>query len=94
MPNIKKKGYGARDLRDVSDNPELTKEDFAKARPFAEALPALAASIRKGRGPNKAPTKKLVSLRLSGQVIDAYKAKGPGWQSKIDADLRKINKIR
>ena len=71
-----------------------TKEDFAKARPFAEALPELAVSIRKGRGPNKAPTKKLVSLRLSGQVIDAYRAKGPGWQSKIDADLRKINKIR
>jgi len=94
MPNIKKNGYSARDLRDVSDNPELTKEDFAKARPFAEALPELAASIRKGRGPNKAPTKKLVSLRLSGQVIDAYRAKGPGWQSKIDADLRKINKIR
>ena len=94
MPNAKKKGYSARDLRDVSDNPELTKEDFAKARPFAEALPELAASIRKGRGPNKAPTKKLVSLRLSGQVIDAYRAKGPGWQSKIDADLRKINKIR
>jgi uncharacterized protein (DUF4415 family) len=94
MRNIKKKGYSARDLRDVSDNPELTKEDFAKARPFAEALPELSASIRKGRGPNKAPTKKLVSLRLSGQVIDAYRAKGPGWQSKIDADLRKINKIR
>ena len=94
MPNIKKKGYSARDLRDVSNNPELTKENFAKAKPFAEALPELAASIRKGRGPNKAPTKKLVSLRLSGQVIDAYRAKGPGWQSKIDADLRKINKIR
>ena len=94
MPNIKKKGYSARDLRDVSDSPALTREDFAKARPFAEALPELAASIRKGRGPNKAPTKKLVSLRLSGQVIDAYRAKGPGWQSRIDADLRKINKIR
>ena len=78
MPNIKKKGYSARDLRDVSDNPELTKQDFAKARPLAEALPELAAAIRKGRGPNKAPTKKLVSLRLSGQVIDAYRAKGPG----------------
>ena len=34
MPNIKKKGYSARDLRDVSDNPELTKEDFVKAKPF------------------------------------------------------------
>jgi uncharacterized protein (DUF4415 family) len=94
MPNTKKRGYSARDLREVSDNPELTKEDFAKAKPFAEALPDLAASIRRGRGPNKAPIKQLVSLRLSGKVIEAYKAKGPGWQSRIDQDLRRINKIK
>ena len=94
MPNAKKKGYSAKDLREVSDNPEWTRKDFAKARPFSEALPDLAASIRKGRGPNKAPTKELVSLRLSGQVLEAYKAKGPGWQSRIDEDLRRINKIK
>ena len=94
MPNAKKKGYSAKDLREVSDSPEWTRKDFAKARPFSEALPDLAASIRKGRGPNKAPTKKLVSLRLSGQVLEAYKAKGPGWQSRIDEDLRRINKIK
>jgi len=94
MPNAKKKGYSAKDIREVSDNPEWTRKDFAKARPFSEALPDLAASIRKGRGPNKAPTKKLVSLRLSGQVLEAYKAKGPGWQSRIDEDLRRINKIK
>ncbi len=95
MPNAKNKnGYTARDLREVSDNPEWSKEDFARAKPFAEVFPELAASIRKGRGPNKAPTKKLVSLRLSGQVIEAYKAGGPGWQSRIDADLRRINKIK
>jgi uncharacterized protein (DUF4415 family) len=95
MPNAKnKKRYSARDLREVSDNPEWTKEDFAKAKPFAEVFPKLAASIRKGRGPNKAPTKTLITLRLSGQVIEAYKAKGPRWQSRIDADLRKINKIK
>jgi uncharacterized protein (DUF4415 family) len=94
MPNAKKKGYSAKDLREVSDNTEWTSKDLAKARPFSEALPDLAASIRKGRGPNKAPTKKLVSLRLSGQVLEAYKAKGPGWQSRIDEDLRRINKIK
>jgi uncharacterized protein (DUF4415 family) len=96
MRNTKntKKGYAASDLREVSDNPEWTGKDFAKARPFAEALPELAASIRKGRGPNKAPTKKLVSLRLSRQVLEAYKAKGPNWQSRIDEDLRRINKIK
>ena len=94
MPNAKRKGYSAEDLREVNVNPEWTRKDFAKARPFSEALPDLAASIRKGRGPNKAPTKKLVSLRLSGQVLEAYKAKGPGWQSRIDEDLRRINKIK
>lgn len=86
-------GYTREDW-DAVDNPELMAEEMAQMRPFAEVFPELAAAIRKGRGPNKAPTKKLVSLRLSAQVIDAYKAKGPGWQSRIDADLRRINKIK
>jgi uncharacterized protein (DUF4415 family) len=87
-------GYNKEDWDAVSDNPEWTKEDFAKAKPFAEVFPELAASIRKRRGPNKAPTKRLVSLRLSGEVIEKYKAGGAGWQSRIDADLRRINKIK
>jgi uncharacterized protein (DUF4415 family) len=93
MPSAKKKsGYTRRDLREVSDNPELTKADFAKARPFSEVFPDLSASIRKGRGPNKSPTKKLVSLRLSQEVIAHFKSTGRGWQSRIDATLRKAVK--
>src|SRR3954453_1039486 len=87
------RGYTQKDWDDVQ-SPELTAEQIAKAKRFAEVFPELPPSIRKGRGPNKAPTKKLVSLRLSGQVIAAYKAGGPGWQSRIDADLRRINKIK
>jgi uncharacterized protein (DUF4415 family) len=94
MPTPKKKNYTARDMREVSDNPEWTKADFARAKPFAEALPELAAAIRKGRGPNKAPTKRLVSLRLSPDVLDHFKAKGPGWQSKIDETLRKAARLK
>jgi uncharacterized protein (DUF4415 family) len=86
-------GYTKKDWDDV-DSPELSDDQIAKAKPFAEALPELAAAIRRGRGPNKAPTKKLVSLRLSGQVIDRYKSGGAGWQSRIDQDLRRINKIK
>ena len=38
MKSAKKKaGYSAKDLREVSDNPELTKADFAKARQFGES---------------------------------------------------------
>jgi uncharacterized protein (DUF4415 family) len=44
--------------------------------------------VRKGkRGPQKAPTKKLVSLRLSSEVIEHFKAGGPGWQTRIDGAL-------
>ena len=44
--------------------------------------------IRRGkRGPQKAPTKTLVSLRLSPEVIDHFKATGPGWQTPIDGAL-------
>lgn len=91
MPTAKKqRGFSDKDLREVSDSPELTKADFAKAKPFAEVFPNLAASSRKGRGPNKAPTKKLVSLRLSPDVIEHFKSKGPGWQSRIDETLQKV----
>jgi uncharacterized protein (DUF4415 family) len=49
--------------------------------------------VRRGkRGPQKAPTKKLVSLRLSPEVIDHFKATGPGWQTRIDSTL--IESIR
>jgi len=64
-------GYTKQDWDDVQ-SPELTAEEMAKAKPFAKAFPELAASIRRGRGPNKAPTKKLVSLRLSGEVLKAF----------------------
>jgi uncharacterized protein (DUF4415 family) len=94
MPKVKKMDHSGSDRGEVSDHPEWTRKDFAEARPIAEALPDLAASIRRVRGPNKAPTKKLVSLRLSGQVLEAYKAKGRGWQSRIDEDLRRINRIK
>jgi uncharacterized protein (DUF4415 family) len=88
----KRRGFTAKDLKEVSDSPELTKADFAKAKPFSEVFPALSASIRKGRGPNKAPTKELVSIRLSKNVIEYFKKEGDGWQSRIDETLRRVVK--
>ena len=40
------------------------------------------------RGPQRAPTKKLVSLRLSREVIKHFKATGAGWQTRIDETLK------
>lgn len=51
--------------------------------------------VRRGRrDPQKAPTKKLVSLRLSPEVIDHFKASGPGWQTRIDETLANAIKKR
>jgi uncharacterized protein (DUF4415 family) len=36
----------------------------------------------------RAPTKVAVSIRLSRDIVEAFKAKGPGWQSRIDETLR------
>lgn len=81
------------DLTDP-DNPEWTEEDFARAQgpetlppEILAAFPRTAERVRKARGAQKAPTKRLVSLRLSQAVIEHYKAAGPGWQSRIDAAL-------
>lgn len=94
MPKLSKnktaKGYTADDMRAVSDNPKWTKSDFAKARSFDEVFPALA---RKRRGKQKMPTKKAISLRLDPDVLEAYKADGDGWQSRINSDLRKVKNL-
>jgi uncharacterized protein (DUF4415 family) len=69
---------------------ELTAEDFKHFRPMAEGLsPSLMAKhgIRP-RGPQKAPTKLRTTIRLSRDVLDRFRATGPGWQTKVDAALR------
>ncbi len=88
----KSRPYTSADMRAVSDNPVWTKDDFARARRLDEALPALAGAIRR-RGKQKAPIKKAVSMRLDPDVVAAYKATGPGWQSRINSDLRKAKNL-
>ena len=68
---------------EYEDIPELTDEFFEKAEfRIGDKL------IRRGRPPLGAP-KKLVSLRLDQDIIDRFRAGGPGWQSRINAALRK-----
>nr|WP_236786692.1 BrnA antitoxin family protein [Allochromatium tepidum] len=38
--------------------------------------------------PKADATKQPVSIRLSPEVVDYFKAEGPGWQTRIDAVLR------
>ena len=82
------------DLSDP-DNPEWTEADFRRARSPEEALPpeVLAAFPRTAarlRGPQKAPTKRQVTLRLDPEVLSHFQSEGPGWQSRINAALRRV----
>lgn len=74
------------------DNPELAAAFFATARPAAEVVgPACVTAMeqRRVRGPQKRPTKALVSLRLDRDVLATLRASGPGWQGRANAILRK-----
>jgi uncharacterized protein (DUF4415 family) len=70
------------------DNPEWTALDFRRAKPFVQAFPALTES-RRGRGPQKEPTKVAVSLRLTRKMVERFKADGLGWQTRMDKALKK-----
>ena len=72
------------------DAPELTDEQIASMRPFKEAFPELAAKMEKSRGgrPRKDRPKQAVSLRLDADVVDKFKATGPGWQTRINDALK------
>jgi uncharacterized protein (DUF4415 family) len=76
-----------------NENPEWTREDFARARTPQELLaPAVLRAFKKTRGPQKAPTKVPVSIRLSADVVAHFKATGAGWQTRLDDVLRKAMK--
>ena len=45
--------------------------------------------LKRGRGPQTAPTKVLTSLRLDADILEFFKLQGTGYQSRINAALRK-----
>ena len=80
---------------DDGEIPELTAEDFRRMRPAREMLPKLvgakvAAELLRPRGrPPKDKPKAQVTLRLDAEVLDYFRAGGPGWQTRINAALRR-----
>lgn len=76
---------------DDDDLPEWTEDQFARAQ-FSIGgkvmRPGNGTLTRPGRPVSENP-KKQVTLRLDPDVVEKFRASGKGWQSRINAELRK-----
>ncbi|MEA3466119.1 MAG: BrnA antitoxin family protein [Thermodesulfobacteriota bacterium] len=84
MPNDKHKSQMVDE-----ENPEWTDEMFSRAtRVEDSSLPeAFKAQVRRGRPP-EINRKLPISIRLSVDVVEFFKASGKGWQTRMDAVLK------
>jgi uncharacterized protein (DUF4415 family) len=73
--------------KDYEEIPELTDEWFKRADLYEGGR-----LIKRGRPPSP-HAKQALSLRLDPDVIAYYRRGGRGWQSRINAALRKAAKL-
>jgi uncharacterized protein (DUF4415 family) len=70
---------------------ELTLEDMRRMVPFSELPPKLQSKLKQlkkmGR-PVLAKPKAAISIRLDADVLEAIKATGDGWQTRVNETLR------
>jgi uncharacterized protein (DUF4415 family) len=78
---------------DEDDAPELTPELAARLKPIGEVpeLEDLAELVRKGGRPllPEEVRKRRVTIMLDPDVIAHFRAGGRGWQTRVNAALRK-----
>ncbi len=69
------------------ENPEWTDDDFDRAKPASEMLPAAVyAELKKKpgqRGPGKKAPKVPVTIRVDPVALAQIKADGPRWQTRL-----------
>jgi uncharacterized protein (DUF4415 family) len=78
---------GGRDSIDPDEAPELTDEFFEGADWYKGDV-----LVRRGR-PRSANPKRRVTLRIDADVIEHFRATGPGWQTRANEALRKAAKL-
>ena len=64
---------------DADDAPDLSRDGWPEK--------SAGTAVRRGR-PRAARPKVSTTIRLSQEVVDHFRADGPGWQTRIDAALR------
>jgi uncharacterized protein (DUF4415 family) len=68
---------------EVPDLTALPRDDF---KPFS-SLPKSVQAIIRGR-PKAEVTKERITIRLSPEVVAAFRSTGAGWQTRMDAALK------
>jgi len=89
---IRKQKDSASASLDADDAPELTEADLARGTwrigdRIVTPDEARKAVARRGRPPGSG-VKESTTIRFDKDVLDAFKAGGPGWQSRMNAALR------
>jgi len=81
---------------DFEENPEWTEEDFKKALPasefLTENLPLHRAEelLKPKRGrPKSDNPKEQVTLRIDADVLEAFRSRGSGWQTRMNEVLKR-----
>ncbi len=67
---------------------ELSTADIKKMRSAKDALSASLRTKLGVRGPQRTPTKERITIRLSPEVVEQFRATGEGWQTRVDAALQ------
>ncbi len=70
------------------DAPEWSAADFNTAKRLSEMPADFQHVIRRARGPQKTPRKVQTAVRYDADIIEAFKAEGPGWQTRMNEALR------
>jgi uncharacterized protein (DUF4415 family) len=86
------RGYSKEDWEAV-ENPDLTQDEMAAARPFRDVFPDMANAMEKAiatRGRPRVPApKQAVTLRLDPDVIAMFKSQGDDWRGRMSTALKK-----
>ena len=81
--------YTKSDLQAVSDNPEWTAEDFARAQPFHVVFPDLAKSLYGFDVIAPSVDEANVAVMIDRDLVDKFKGDGPGWEARLNDALRR-----
>lgn len=73
---------------DSVDVPEMTDEDFKRAKPFKEVFPEQYAAWKNLGRPPVANPKVHIGFRLAADVVNAIRASGRGYNARVEKVLR------